>query len=70
MNATRAVAVQLAEAGRIEILQKGAVVEPSSFKGPIRLRLAGDGIATEEDSAGSGGSTAAQEKAGGDAVSS
>jgi Protein of unknown function (DUF3253) len=56
MNATRAVAVQLAEAGRLEILQKGVQVDPSSFKGPIRLRLAGD----ESDATSAQGSAAAK----------
>ncbi len=39
MDATRAAARELAEQGEIEITQKGAPVNPSSFKGPIRLRL-------------------------------
>eukprot|EP00775_Hariotina_reticulata_P001946 gene1946-2275_t len=46
MEATRDVARKLAEAGIIEITQKGAVVSPQSFKGPIRLRLAGGLTAT------------------------
>jgi Protein of unknown function (DUF3253) len=59
MSATRAVAVQLAEAGRLEIFQKCVQVDPSSFKGPIRLRLAGD----ETDAASAGGSSAAAKAA-------
>ncbi len=39
MNATRAAAAELAGRGEIEITQKGNAVDPSSFKGPIRLRL-------------------------------
>ena len=30
---------RLVDAGRIEIIQRGRVVDPSTAKGPIRLRL-------------------------------
>jgi hypothetical protein len=40
MNATRSVAVELAEDGRVEITQRGNLVDPKAFAGPIRLRLA------------------------------
>lgn len=41
MEATRAAAVRLADAGAIVIMQRGHVVDHSGgFKGPIRLRLA------------------------------
>lgn len=39
MVETRAAAQELAVQGEIEITQKGTPVDPSSFKGPIRLRL-------------------------------
>ena len=39
MEPARAVARRLAAAGRIDITQHGAVVDPSTAKGPIRLRL-------------------------------
>lgn len=39
MPAVRAVATRLAKAGHLEILQRGVVVDPDNFKGPIRLRL-------------------------------
>jgi hypothetical protein len=39
MPEARAIAVRLAQEGMLEITQKGVVVEPTSFKGPIRLRL-------------------------------
>lgn len=39
MERTRQVARGLVAKGQLEILQKGKVVDPSSFKGPIRLRL-------------------------------
>ena len=38
MERTRQAARRLLESGKIEILQKGEVVDPSTFKGPIRLR--------------------------------
>ena len=38
MERTRQAARRLLESGEIEILQKGEVVDPSTFKGPIRLR--------------------------------
>ena len=38
MERTRQAARRLFETGKIEILQKGVVVDPSTFKGPIRLR--------------------------------
>jgi len=39
MEAARQAARRLVHAGRIEILQKGRVVDASDFRGPIRLRL-------------------------------
>ena len=38
MERTRQAARRLFETGKIEILQKEGVVDPSTFKGPIRLR--------------------------------
>jgi len=40
MNAVRQQAVHLARQGRIEILRRGAPVDPDDFKGVVRLRLA------------------------------
>ncbi len=39
MEEVRQAARRLVHAGKIEILQKGKVVDPSEFRGPIRLRL-------------------------------
>jgi hypothetical protein len=39
MDAVRKVAVKMALEGVIEITQKGRVVDPENFRGPIRLRL-------------------------------
>ena len=39
MPATRAAAVELAAEGFLEILSRGVVVDGSSHKGPVRLRL-------------------------------
>ena len=39
MPATRAVAEEMATAGKIEVTQKGNVVDISNVRGPIRLRL-------------------------------
>ena len=39
MPATRAAAVELAAEGFLEILSRGVVVDASSHKGPVRLRL-------------------------------
>ena len=41
MEPTRAAARRLVVEGRIEIVQQGAVVDPSRAKGPIRLRRIG-----------------------------
>lgn len=38
MEKTRCAARRLVEQGKIEIVQKGTVVDPSTAKGPIRLR--------------------------------
>jgi len=38
MEEVRQAARRLVHAGKIEILQKGKVVDPSEFRGPIRLR--------------------------------
>ena len=42
MPATRAAAHSLADAGLIEVTQKGSVVDIANVKGPIRLRLLTD----------------------------
>ena len=42
MEATRVVARRMVAAGRLEILQKGKVLDPAVIKGPIRLRLVQD----------------------------
>ena len=42
MERTRQAARRLVAQGRLEILQKGRVVDPSTAKGPIRLRLRPD----------------------------
>jgi len=39
MDAVRAAARELVEQGRLEVTQKGQVVDPNEVKGPIRLRL-------------------------------
>ena len=39
MEPVREAARRLAARGAIEITQRGAVVDPLSFRGPIRLRL-------------------------------
>jgi len=39
MEDTRCAARRLVVNGSIDIVQKGAVVDPSTAKGPIRLRL-------------------------------
>jgi hypothetical protein len=39
MEPARAAARRLAAAGKIDITQHGAAVNPSTAKGPIRLRL-------------------------------
>lgn len=39
MELVRQAARRLVHAGKIEILQSGRVVDPSEFRGPIRLRL-------------------------------
>ena len=39
MKEVRLAAFQLADEGRIEILQRGQLVDASKLKGPIRLRI-------------------------------
>ncbi|MEM9560927.1 MAG: DUF2256 and DUF3253 domain-containing protein [Planctomycetota bacterium] len=39
MEPVRMAARRLVDAGRIEIIQRGRVVDPSTAKGPMRLRL-------------------------------
>ena len=39
MEPARAAAQRLVAAGRIVVTQKGRVIDPSTAKGPIRLRL-------------------------------
>lgn len=41
MQRTRCAARRLVAEGKLEIIQSGQVVDPSSAKGPIRLRLRG-----------------------------
>lgn len=41
MEPARRAARRLVHAGRVQILQQGRVVDPSEFRGPIRLRLIG-----------------------------
>lgn len=43
MPAVRAVAAELADAGRIVVTRRGRRVDPRAVRGPIRLRLADDG---------------------------
>lgn len=45
MEPARAAARRLVDAGVVEITQSGRVVDPSSAKGPIRVRLAAPGPA-------------------------
>ncbi|MEO0958219.1 MAG: DUF3253 domain-containing protein [Pseudomonadota bacterium] len=40
MARVRAVAARLVTEGRLEVTQKGTVVDPALARGPIRLRLA------------------------------
>lgn len=42
MEPARAAARRLVDAGRVEILQSGRVVDPSTAKGPIRIRRVPD----------------------------
>ncbi len=42
MHTTRVVAKAMADAGQIEVTQKGKVVDIKTVKGPIRLRLLTD----------------------------
>lgn len=46
MCPTREAAKKLARQGLIQITQKGRVVDPDDFKGPIRLRLVDGGLAS------------------------
>ena len=39
MPEVRAAAAKLAAAGRLEITQGGAIVDPATARGPLRLRL-------------------------------
>jgi hypothetical protein len=39
MESAREAARRLAAAGRVEITQRGALVDPGRFRGPIRVRL-------------------------------
>ena len=39
MESVRAAARRLAHGDRIEVLQRGVVVDPDHTRGPIRLRL-------------------------------
>jgi hypothetical protein len=42
MEPARMAARRLAAAGRVEITQRGRVVDPSTARGPIRVRLVRD----------------------------
>ncbi|MCA8942823.1 MAG: DUF3253 domain-containing protein [Planctomycetes bacterium] len=39
MEPVRRAARRLAHDGRLEITQRGAVVDPADFRGPVRLRI-------------------------------
>lgn len=41
MDDARAAAARLVEAGRVDITQRGQVVDPATARGPIRIRRAG-----------------------------
>lgn len=47
MEQVREAARRLVQQNLIEITQKGRVVDPSAFKGPIRLRLKEPGLSTQ-----------------------
>lgn len=38
MDATRAVAARLADAGEVEVTQRGSVVDVRTARGPVRIR--------------------------------
>ncbi|WP_092501975.1 DUF3253 domain-containing protein [Agrococcus jejuensis] len=38
MDATRAVAARLADAGEVEVTQRGTVVDARTARGPVRIR--------------------------------
>jgi hypothetical protein len=42
MNATREVAAELVAEGRLQVTQRGEVIDLASARGPIRLRLPAD----------------------------
>jgi hypothetical protein len=46
MPRVRAVAVQLAQSGHLQVTQRGAPVDPAGARGPIRLRLPPQGKPT------------------------
>ena len=52
MQATRDAAGRMVERGLIEVTQKGAVVQLSEVKGPIRLRLTASNSAPAQQDAG------------------
>lgn len=53
MERARSAARRLQAAGRVEIVQKGRAVDPSTAKGPIRIRRArGGDVAARGDEAG------------------
>ena len=56
MDATREVARRAAAMDLLEITQKGKVVDPTSFKGPIRLRRKRGGAPLDERSRREGAS--------------
>jgi hypothetical protein len=46
LTAARQQAIHLARAGEVEIIRKGAVVDPGAFRGLVRVRKAG-GVSSE-----------------------
>lgn len=48
MHTTRVVAKAMADAGQIEVTQKGKVVDVKTVRGPIRLRLVTNATAHDE----------------------
>lgn len=42
MDEVRAAAVELQQAGKVILTQKGAPVDPENFKGPVRIQCCAD----------------------------
>ena len=49
MEETRTAARKLSNDGRVEILQKGSVIDPEGIRGPVRLRLKQEACKSPED---------------------